>query len=113
MNTLATFGLVHGAWHGGWCWDLLVDELTQRGYRCVAPDLPFDDPSATWDSYAEIVADALSGVDDPILVGHSGGATIIPLVALRRPVKLLVYVCPSTPIATPRQDSPMSLQNGA
>ena len=44
---LATFALVHGAWHGSWCWDLLVEELTRRGHRCVAPDLPFDDPTAT------------------------------------------------------------------
>jgi pimeloyl-ACP methyl ester carboxylesterase len=108
-----TFTLVHGAWHGGWCWDLLVDELTRRGHRCVAPDLPFDDPTATFDSYTQVITDALSGVDDPVLVGHSGGALTIPLVALRRPVKLLVYLCPSTPIATPRPNSPTSLQQGA
>ena len=110
---MATFALVLGAWHGGWCWDLLVGELTRRGHRCVAPDLPFDDPTATWDAYAEVIADALARVDDPVLVGHSGGALTIPLVALRRPVKLLVYLCPSTPVATPRPDSPPSLQEGA
>jgi pimeloyl-ACP methyl ester carboxylesterase len=110
---VATFALVHGAWHGGWCWDLLVDELTRRGHRCVAPDLPFDDSTATWDSYAEVITDAISGVDDPVLVGHSGGALTIPLVAARRPVKLLVYLCPSTPIANPRSNSPPSLQAGA
>jgi pimeloyl-ACP methyl ester carboxylesterase len=63
---MATFALVHGAWHGGWCWDLLVDELEKRGHRSVAPDLPGDDPSATWDTYAGVVTDALSGVDDPV-----------------------------------------------
>jgi pimeloyl-ACP methyl ester carboxylesterase len=110
---MATFGLVHGAWHGGWCWNLLVDELAKRGHRSVAPDLPFDDPNGTWDAYTDVVTEALSGVDDPILVGHSGGAVIIPLVALRRPVRLLVYLCPSTPIATPRPDAPPSLQPGA
>jgi pimeloyl-ACP methyl ester carboxylesterase len=109
----ATFALIHGAWHGGWCWDLLVDEFTRRGHRTVAPDVPFADPTATWDSYAEVITDALSGVDDPVLVGHSGGALVIPLVALRRPVRLLVYLCPSTPLATPRPDSPTSLQEGA
>jgi pimeloyl-ACP methyl ester carboxylesterase len=110
---MATFALVHGAWHGGWCWDLLVEELARRGHRSVAPDLPYDDPTATWDSYAEVITDALSGVDDPVLVGHSGGAMTIPLVALRRPVKLLVYLCPSTPIATPRPNAPTALQVGA
>jgi len=109
----ATFALIHGAWQGGWCWDLLVDELTRRGHRCVAPDLPFEDPAATWDTYADVVINALSGVDDPVLVGHSGGAMMIPLVAVRRPVKLLVYLCPSTPVATPRPNAPAALQEGA
>jgi pimeloyl-ACP methyl ester carboxylesterase len=110
---MATFALVHGSWHGGWCWSLLVDELAKRGHRSVAPDLPYDDPTATWDTYAQVVTDSILGVDDAILVGHSGGALTIPLVALRRPVKLLVYLCPSTPVATPHPDSPTSLQEGA
>ena len=110
---MTTFALVHGAWHGGWCWDQLVDELGKRGQRSVAPDLPYDDPTATWDTYTEVIADELSGVDAPVLVGHSGGALTIPLVALRRHVKLLVYLCPSTPVATPRPDSPVALQAGA
>jgi pimeloyl-ACP methyl ester carboxylesterase len=90
-----------------------VKELARRGQRSVAPDLPYDDPTATWDTYARVIIDALSGVDDPVLVGHSGGALVIPLVALRHPVKLLVYLCPSTPVATPHPDSPPSLQEGA
>ena len=110
---MATFALVHGAWHGGWCWNLLVEELLKRGHHCVAPDLPGDDPTATWDTYAQVVTDALSGVVDPILVGHSKGALTIALVALRRPVKLLVYLCPSTPVAIPRPDSPPSFHEGA
>jgi pimeloyl-ACP methyl ester carboxylesterase len=110
---MATFALVHGSWQSGWCWNLLVDELARRGHRSVAPDVPFDDPTATWDSYAEVITDALSGIDHPVVVGHSGGALIIPMVALRRPVKLLVYLCPSTPVANPRPDSPTSLQEGA
>ena len=46
---MTKFVLVHGAWHGGWCWDLLVDELGKRGQRTVAPDLPYEDPTATYD----------------------------------------------------------------
>ena len=110
---MTTFALIHGAWHGAWCWDLLVDELTKRGHRGVAPDVPFYDATATWDTYIEVITDAIAGVDDPVLVGHSGGALLIPLVALRRPVKRLVYLCPSTPLATPRPDAPVSLQKGA
>ena len=113
MTEMAAFALVHGAWHRPSCWDLLVDELGKRGHRSVAPDVPFDDPTATWDTYEEVITDALSGVDDPVLVGHSGGAMLIPLVALRRPVKLLVYLCPSTPVATPHPDAPPGLHAGA
>ena len=28
---MTTFGLVHGAWHGGWCWQYLMTELEARG----------------------------------------------------------------------------------
>lgn len=107
---MATFGLAHGSWHGGWCWGLLVDELVQRGHVCVAPDLPFDNPSSTWDMVADVMTDALKGADDPVLVGHSLGALTIPLVALRRPVKLLVYLCPSTPVSKPPVGIPPSFQ---
>ncbi len=35
----ATFVLVHGAWHGGWCWQRVTDRLTARGHRVFAPTL--------------------------------------------------------------------------
>src|SRR6187455_1561141 len=34
-----TFVLVHGAWHGGWCWQRVSDRLTARGHRVFAPTL--------------------------------------------------------------------------
>ena len=56
---MASFALIHGAWHDGWCWHLLDEELRQRGHTVVSPDLPCDDPTATWDVYAEAVIAAL------------------------------------------------------
>jgi pimeloyl-ACP methyl ester carboxylesterase len=76
----------------------------------VAPDLPFDDPNATWDTFADVMTDALKGADEPVLVGHSKGAKVIPLVALRMPVKLLVYLCPSAPVRKPPVGVPPSQQ---
>jgi dienelactone hydrolase len=38
-RTPATFVLVHGAWHGGWCWQRVVDRLTAKGHRVFAPTL--------------------------------------------------------------------------
>jgi len=37
--------LVHGSYHGAWCWDLLRPELEQLGHRVIAMDLPISDPS--------------------------------------------------------------------
>jgi pimeloyl-ACP methyl ester carboxylesterase len=96
---VTTFALVHGAWHGAWCWERLVPELARRGHRSVAVDLPCDDPTATFADYADRVARALEGTgDDVTVVGHSLGGMTIPLVAARRPVRALVYLCALVPI---------------
>jgi pimeloyl-ACP methyl ester carboxylesterase len=90
---MSTFLLVHGAWHGGWCWSGVIDELAQRGHRSVAPDLPCDVPAAGWADYANVAVAALDGIDDDIVaVGHSLGGGVIPLVAASRPVARLVFV---------------------
>ena len=90
---MTTFGLVHGAWHGAWCWDRLVPELERRGHVAVAPDLPIDDALAGHAEYARAVVDALAGHDEVVLVGHSMGTLVIPLVAAARPVRGMVFLC--------------------
>ncbi len=101
---MTTFALVHGAWHGGWCWEKLTPLLEQRGHRVIAPDLPCDDPSASFSDYADVVCAALADAahapdddDDLVVVGHSLGGNTIPLVAARRPVRHLVYLCALVP----------------
>ena len=91
---MATFGLVHGGFHGAWCWDRLIPRLAARGHDAVAMDLPVDDPDATLATYVDTAVDALAAVDGPlILVGHSMGGLVIPHVARRRPVTRLVFIC--------------------
>jgi pimeloyl-ACP methyl ester carboxylesterase len=34
-----TFVLVHGAWHGGWCWRRVADILEGRGHKVYTPTL--------------------------------------------------------------------------
>lgn len=93
-----TFGLVHGAWHGGWCWERVVPLLEAAGHDAVAVDLPADDPSAGLSRYAEVVDEALGAAGDVVLVGHSLGGCTIPLVARRRPVRRLVFLCAPLPL---------------
>ena len=95
---MTVFALVHGAWHGGWCWDRVVQELEARGHRAIAPDLPCDVPAADADAYADAVVRALADVDEPVVVvGHSQGGITIPLVAARRPVERLVFLAALVP----------------
>lgn len=96
---MATFGLVHGAAHGAWCWKRLVPELEARMHRAVAVDLPCDDVTAGATRYAEVAAAALADVhDELVLVGHSIGGITIPLVPRLRPVARLVYLCGVLPL---------------
>jgi len=90
---MTTIALVHGAYHGAWCWDRLVPELHARGFETVAPDLPCDDAAAGLGEYASVVEDAIGDRDDVVLVGHSLGALSIPLVASHRSVRRLVFLC--------------------
>jgi pimeloyl-ACP methyl ester carboxylesterase len=95
---MTTFALVHGAWHGAWCWDQLAPLLQRAGHGVVTMDLPCEDGAATFDTYADVVCAALDGYDDDVvLVGHSLNGNTVPLVAARRPVRHLVYLCAMVP----------------
>jgi pimeloyl-ACP methyl ester carboxylesterase len=100
-DRISTFALVHGAWHGSWCWERLVPFLREAGHDVIAPDLPCDDGSfKTFGPYADVVCDALTSCDgDVIVVGHSLAGPTATLVAARRPVRRLVYLCAAVPEA--------------
>jgi hypothetical protein len=84
---MATFTLVHGAWHGGWAWDLVRPELESLGHMVATPDLPCEDADAGPEEYAQFVPAA------DVLVGHSLGGLTIPLVAAR----LRIFLCALVP----------------
>lgn len=98
---MARFILIHGSWHGGWCWDSVALLLAGSGHRVEAPDLaglgadrtPLAGISlATWREQIVALVDA---ADEPvILVGHSRGGIVISEVAEARPDKIarLVYL---------------------
>jgi pimeloyl-ACP methyl ester carboxylesterase len=95
---MTTFGLVHGAYHGAWCWQPLIAELEQRGHQGRAVDLPCEDPEAGAIEYATAAIEAFADAGpDLVVVGHSLGGLSIPLIAERRPVARLVYLCALVP----------------
>lgn len=93
-----TVVLVHGAWHGGWGWQAVVDGLAARGVSAIAPDRPGHGASTAplSDLYgdAEAIAEVVRGIDGPVvLAGHSyGGAVITEAAALTDNVEHLVFV---------------------
>ncbi len=97
---MSTYVLIHGAWHGGWCWNKVVPLLQQEGHRVLTPDLPGHGQDTTPLSAITLqlilqrLTDLLdSEVEPVILVGHSAGGLHITTLAHLRPqkVKTLVY----------------------
>lgn len=73
------FVLVHGGYHGPWCWDRLIPELELRGHWAVAVDLPIGDPGAGAAEYADAIVDVAREMGDVILGGHSMDGLVLPL----------------------------------
>jgi pimeloyl-ACP methyl ester carboxylesterase len=92
------FSLVHGAYHGAWCWDLLRKELERDGHSTSAVDLPSEDPHAGAERYAEVVVQAIPQGQSVVLVGHSLGGLTIPVVASMTPTLMTVYLCALVPV---------------
>ncbi|HEY5127418.1 MAG TPA: alpha/beta fold hydrolase, partial [Bradyrhizobium sp.] len=102
MKMAETFVLVHGAWHGGWCWAAVINQLERLGDRAYAVDLPghgmnrADRTKVTLDSYVNSVAEFIERHDlkDVVLAGHSLGGITIPGVAakIRSRIKRVVWV---------------------
>lgn len=98
-----TYVLVHGAWHGGWCWRDVAALLHGRGHRVTTPTLTglgerrhLLSASITLETF---VADIINHVEaeelqDVILVGHSHAGAVITGVADRMPSRIrhLVYL---------------------
>lgn len=91
---MATFVLVHGAWHGGWCWDRVAPLLRTAGHTVHAPTLTglserahLLSPMVGLDTHVEDVVRAIDvlGLTDVVLVGHSYAGQVITAVTDRRP----------------------------
>jgi pimeloyl-ACP methyl ester carboxylesterase len=103
---MAAYLLIHGAWHGAWCWDTLAASLRGAGHEVRAIDLPGmgDDHTplnkVTMQAWTGRVVTELAGFATPaVLVGHSMGGMVITAAADAAPgrVSRLVYVCAFLP----------------
>jgi pimeloyl-ACP methyl ester carboxylesterase len=98
-----TFVLVHGAWHGGWCWAPLARELAAKGHRVTTPTLTglgerahllspsIDLGTHIMDVVNHIDAEELNNI---VLVGHSYGGFVIRGVSEKRAetISSIVYL---------------------
>ena len=100
---IPTVVLVHGAWHGAWCWAALQGELDARDIASFAIDLPGH--GASLDDFGDLVGNAdhvarvLAKLDRRVvLVGHSyGGAVITQAASPSADVSHLIYISAFVP----------------
>jgi len=106
----ATLILVHGAWHGSWCWERLVPHLEERGVTVRTVELPSVQRTPGVKSArpaglredANAVRALIEALEGPVvLCGHSYGGMVISLAGAHARVSRLVYLCAFMP--QPRQ----------
>ncbi len=104
---MAGFVLIHGSWHGGWCFDAVAALLRAAGHTVLAPTLPGmgGDEAALravtlpgWGTFAaQQCADlkARLGGAPVVLAGHSRGGLVVSTAAEQHPETMdaLVYIC--------------------
>jgi hypothetical protein len=110
---VATFCLLHGAWHDPSCWDGVAERLEELGHAVMTPDLPLHDPAAGYEERVRPALEALDRADGPVVVvAHSQSSALAPLVAVARPVSLLVYLCPRMGGLPPPAGAPAPFRDG-
>ncbi|MGD9795194.1 MAG: alpha/beta hydrolase [Acidimicrobiia bacterium] len=93
----ATVVLVHGAWHGAWCFDPVRALLDDAGVTSIAIDLPGhgkdSGPFTDLHGDAKRVTEVLDTIDgDVVLLGHSYGGAVIGQVGPHRSLRHLVFL---------------------
>ena len=100
---MAAFVLVHGAWHGGWCWKLVAPALRRAGHEVYAPSLTglgerrhLASRAVDLDTHIQDVVGLLEmeDLERVILLGHSYGGMVVTGAAERAAGRIsqLVYL---------------------
>lgn len=101
MSEKSPFVLVHGAWHGAWCWQRLIPLLEAAGHPAIATSCRGVGERAAeltadvgLDSYVSDVTSAIEAAEltDVVLVGHSHGGWVVAGVADRIPGRIGQFV---------------------
>jgi pimeloyl-ACP methyl ester carboxylesterase len=96
-----TFVLVHGAWHGGWCWRRVSDLLEKKGHKVFTPTMTgLGERSHLLDAKINLathVTDIVNvikweSLNDIVLVGHSYGGAVVSGVAEQVPEAIGCFV---------------------
>lgn len=104
---MAGFVLIHGSWHGGWCFDEVAALLRAAGHTVIAPTLPgmggdeAELRAATLEGWGEFAAGHCAdlkrelGGAPVVLAGHSRGGLVVSTAAEQAPTAMdaLVYIC--------------------
>ena len=97
------FILIHGGFHGAWCWGRVVPDLTRLGHEAIAIDLPGHgersaERPANYRQRIQPILDVLREGD--VLVGHSGGGYDISVAANLAPERVghMIFLAAGLPI---------------
>jgi pimeloyl-ACP methyl ester carboxylesterase len=93
-ENMATFVLVHGAWHGGWCWQRVI-RRRQTEHTVYAPTLTglgershLFSPAVDMDTHIADVVNVIrwENLTDVVLCGHSYGGLVVTAAAVAYPI---------------------------
>lgn len=111
---LAPIIMIHGAFCGGWTFDIFRKPFEAAGHTVLTPDLPGHAPGElvagqSMTDYAVAIAKLIAAQETPpVLIGHSMGGLVAQMAADRAAVAGLVLLAPSSPWGVPGQ----SLEEG-
>lgn len=105
---MASYILIHGAWHGSWSWNKMAPLLRAQGHQVFAPDLPGHGENTKLHAdvklidYLDCIMSYVPKCDEsPVLVGHSFAGIIMTQLAANYPgqFKKLIYVAAYVPFS--------------
>jgi len=94
---MATLILLHGMWHGGWCWQKVAPQLRNAGHEVYTPTLTglgervhLASPETGLDTHIQDIVNLVKfeELTEVILVGHSFGGSLLPVIAERIPDRI-------------------------